>query len=81
MSVKNAIRDWWYGPDVRFGMHSTEVANSLMEYLKDAGYVIVPIKPTEKMLEEMARIGDGPLISGDEVWGYMLAATQAADVQ
>jgi len=38
------------------------------------GYVLVPIKPTERMLEELARIGDGPFISGEEVWGYMLAA-------
>lgn len=38
------------------------------------GRVLVPIKPTEKMLEELARIGDGPEISGAEVWGYMLAA-------
>jgi hypothetical protein len=43
--------------------------------------VIVPVKPTERMLEELARIGDGPMISGEEVWGYMLAATTVADGQ
>jgi hypothetical protein len=37
----------------------------------------VPIKPSDEMLEELARIGDGPLISGGEVWGYMLAAAKA----
>lgn len=45
--------------------------------LKQAGYAIVPIKPNEEMLEELARIGDGPAISGGEVWGYMLAAAKA----
>ena len=41
------------------------------------GFVLVPIKPTDAMLEELARIGDGPMISGAEVWGYMLAAASA----
>ena len=44
------------------------------------GYAIVPIKPTEHMLEELARIGDGPMISGQEVWGYMLAAAMADSI-
>jgi len=50
------------------------VDQETIDRLKKAGYVIVPIKPSERMLEELARIGDGPLISGAEVWGYMLAA-------
>jgi hypothetical protein len=41
------------------------------------GYQLVPIVPTERMLEELAHIGEGPLISGAEVWGYMLAAASA----
>ncbi len=41
------------------------------------GFAIVPIKPNERMLDELAHIGDGPMISGAEVWGYMLAAAEA----
>lgn len=52
-------------------------ATVLMQAIADAGYAIVPVKPSEKMLEELARIGDGPSISGAEVWGYMLAAAGA----
>lgn len=53
-------------------------AGDIVEALRTAGYAIVPIKPSEKMIEELARIGDGPMISGEEVWGYMLAAATVA---
>jgi hypothetical protein len=53
------------------------IDQDIIDRLKKAGYVIVPIKPSERMLDELARIGDGPLISGAEVWGYMLAAASA----
>ena len=49
--------------------------------LQEAGLAIVPIKPSERMVEELARIGDGPMISGEECWGYMLAAAMADSVQ
>jgi hypothetical protein len=52
-------------------------ADDIIKTLYAAGYVIVPVKPSETMLEELARIGDGPMISGGEVWGYMLAAASA----
>lgn len=51
---------------------------AIVEELRKHGYAVVPIKPTDEMLEELARIGDGPAISGEEVWGYMLAAGDAA---
>lgn len=54
------------------------VAKLALAALTRTGYAVVPIKPTDDMLEELARIGDGPLISGAEVWGYMLAAAAAA---
>lgn len=53
------------------------LASEIIKKLSAAGYQIVPIKPTEEMLDELARIGDGPMISGGEVWGYMLAAATA----
>ena len=53
------------------------LAHEIIKKLAAGGYVIVPIKPTEQMVEELARIGDGPMISGEEVWGYMLAACTA----
>jgi hypothetical protein len=37
------------------------------------GYAVVPIQPSEAMLERLSEIGDGPELSGAEVWGYMLA--------
>lgn len=54
-----------------------ECAHAVIGGLIAAGYMIVPIKPTDHMLEELARIGDGPGISGEDCWGYMLAAAAA----
>lgn len=39
-----------------------------------AGYAIVPIALTEAMRERMAKIGDGPLRTYEEVWSEMLDA-------
>lgn len=49
----------------------------IFEALAKHGYAVVPIKPSEAMLAELAHIGDGPMISGEEVWGYMLASAAA----
>lgn len=54
-------------------------ALEIMNQLRADGFVIVPIKPTDEMLDELARIGDGPMISGEECWGYMLAAALASN--
>lgn len=54
-----------------------EAATALKAALTKEGYAIVPVKPSDEMLAELARIGDGPMISGGEVWGYMLAAATA----
>jgi hypothetical protein len=51
----------------------------LRERAVPEGHVSVPIKPSERMIEELARIGDGPMISAAEVWGYMLAAAGAEE--
>jgi hypothetical protein len=53
-------------------------ARAVCAFLEAQGYAVVPIKPSERMLEELARIGDGPEISGAECWGYMLAAAATA---
>lgn len=53
------------------------LASEILKKLEAAGYAIVPIKPSDEMLQELARIGDGPAISGGECWGYMLAAASA----
>lgn len=55
------------------------LASEIIRKLDAGGFVIVPKVATENMLEELARIGDGPLISGEEVWGYMLAAAVASE--
>lgn len=49
----------------------------IIKALQRDGFAIVPVKPSERMIEELARIGDGPMISGEECWGYMLAAALA----
>lgn len=65
------------GPTPHDTIYAIRAAFMGMLDAKPEGFVLVPIKPTETMLEELARIGDGPAISGEEVWGYMLAAVTA----
>jgi hypothetical protein len=78
--VHKIIEDWWPDRDVTGG-DLADLAQMIAENLPSPdqrnGFVIVPVTPTEGMLEELARIGDGPMISGAEVWGYMLAAATA----
>lgn len=47
----------------------------LIDDLARDGFVIVPKVPNDAMLARLAQIGDGPELSGGEVWGYMLAAS------
>lgn len=76
---------WWHNADRGWGRWCQPEREDQWEYLGRCpspdelnGRVLVPIVPTEKMLDELARIGDGPMISGEECWGYMLAAAAAS---
>jgi hypothetical protein len=75
------VPDGTYGDDLkRHWQGFLPDASRVFEKFKAGGYAIVPIQPSDAMIEELARIGDGPAISGEECWGYMLAAAAAETV-
>lgn len=64
--------------ELRDTTDSLAMARAALAAIQAAGYAVVPVRATDAMLEELARIGDGPMISGEECWGYMLAAGMAS---
>ena len=84
--IEEAAKAFWsYGKDRESGIDDLKAALSTIAPLSDlagvkAGtHVVVPVEPTEKLLECMAKIADGPWRGYHEYWALLLKASRPTE--